>query len=134
MIFLSLRRFWNHVVSEKITCDGENRPERQVSQRKAPRDKSGKFLSRFKGRKCTRLSATHRPSTNPAARRRLLPDAGTVGAATSWRLAPRQAHGEHRAFALLARHGHVTAHHTRELAGDGKAEPRAAEALSGRSI
>src|SRR5262249_22580857 len=32
-----------------------------------------------------------------------------------WR-ASRQAHGEHRAFALLARHGHVTAHHARELA------------------
>ena len=28
----------------------------------------------------------------------------------------RQAHGEHRAFARLARHGHVPAHHARELA------------------
>jgi hypothetical protein len=43
----------------------------------------------------------------------------------------RQAHREHRTFARLARHGHVPAHHARELAGDGKAEPGAAEALSG---
>ena len=48
--------------------------------------------------------------------------------------AGRQAHGEHRAFAQLARHRPVAAHHARELAGDGKAEPRAAEALSGRGI
>src|SRR5262245_5849856 len=47
-------------------------------------------------------------------------------------LAGRQAHRKHRAFAWLARHGHVTAHHARELAGDGKAEPRAAEALRGQ--
>src|SRR5262249_27808467 len=46
----------------------------------------------------------------------------------------RQAHGEHRALARLARHGHVAAHHARELAGDGKAEPRAAEVLRGRDI
>src|SRR5262249_20524281 len=50
-----------------------------------------------------------------------------------WR-ASRQTHGEHRAFARLARHGHVTAHHARELAGDGKAETGAAEALCGRGI
>ena len=48
--------------------------------------------------------------------------------------APRQAHREHRAFARLARHGHVAAHHARELAGDGEAEPGAAEALRGRRI
>src|SRR5262249_51873394 len=48
--------------------------------------------------------------------------------------AARQAHREHRAFARLARHGHVASHHARELAGDGKPEPRTAEALSGRGI
>src|SRR5262249_53263432 len=48
--------------------------------------------------------------------------------------ASRKAHGEHRAFALLARHGHVTAHHARELAGDGEAETGAAEAPRGRGI
>src|SRR5262249_16240111 len=47
---------------------------------------------------------------------------------------PWQADREDRALARLARHGHVAAHHARELAGDGKAEPRAAEALSGRGI
>src|SRR5262249_58406028 len=57
-----------------------------------------------------------------------------VCAAGLWRLAPRQAHGEHRAFAVLARHGHIAAHHARELAGDGKAEPRTAETLRGRGI
>src|SRR5262249_52099207 len=30
--------------------------------------------------------------------------------------APRQAHGEHRAFAVLTRHGHIAAHHAREPA------------------
>ena len=45
-----------------------------------------------------------------------------------------QAHGEHRTFAGLARHGHVAAHHARELAGYGKAETGAAEALSGRGV
>src|SRR5215831_2930042 len=50
-----------------------------------------------------------------------------------WRAA-RQAHRKHRAFAQLARYGHVAAHHARELAGDGKAEAGAAEALSGRGI
>src|SRR5262245_46484661 len=35
---------------------------------------------------------------------------------------------------LLARHGHVTAHHARELAGDGEAETGAAEAPRGRGI
>src|SRR5262245_58468687 len=46
----------------------------------------------------------------------------------------RQPHREHGALARLARHRHVTRHHARELAGDGKAEPRAAEALGGRGI
>jgi tripartite-type tricarboxylate transporter receptor subunit TctC len=40
------------------------------------------------------------------------------------RNAARQAHREHRALARLARYGHVAAHHARELAGDGEAEPR----------
>ena len=57
-----------------------------------------------------------------------------VCAAGLWRLAPRQAHDEHRTFARLARHGHVAAHHARELARQGKAEPRPAEALSSRGI
>src|SRR5262245_21320380 len=56
------------------------------------------------------------------------------GAAGSWRLAPRQAHREHRALAWLARHRHVAAHHARKLAGDGQAEAGAAKALSGGSI
>src|SRR5215475_12173647 len=70
----------------------------------------------------------------PAARQRPLQDEEIDGAAGSWRLAPRQLHREHRAFARLARYGHVATHHARELAGDGKAEPSAAEALSGLGI
>src|SRR5262245_15819486 len=50
-----------------------------------------------------------------------------------WRAA-RQAHGEHRTLARLSRHGHVAAHHARELAREGKAEPGPAEPLSGRGI
>jgi hypothetical protein len=46
----------------------------------------------------------------------------------------RQTHCEHRALARLARHHHVTAHHARELVGDGKAEARAAKLLYGRGI
>src|SRR5947208_12934722 len=46
----------------------------------------------------------------------------------------RQAHREHRAFARLARHHYVAAHHTRELAGDGEAKASAAETLCGRCI
>jgi len=48
--------------------------------------------------------------------------------------AARQAEGEYRALARFARHGHVAAHHARELAGDGKAEPRTPETLCSRSI
>src|SRR5262249_14631787 len=48
--------------------------------------------------------------------------------------AARQAHRKHRALARLARHGHVAAHHARELAGDGEAETGAAEAPRGRGI
>src|SRR5262249_35207098 len=50
------------------------------------------------------------------------------------RSAARQAHGEHRALARLAPNRHVATHHAREPAGDGKPEPRAAEALRGRGI
>src|SRR5215472_15900661 len=57
-----------------------------------------------------------------------------VCAAGLWRLAPRQAHDEHRTFARLARHGHLAAHHARELAGDGEAETGTAKVLSGRSV
>src|SRR5262249_13324063 len=46
----------------------------------------------------------------------------------------RQAHREHRALARLARHRHVAAHHSRELARDGKAEPRPAVAARGQGI
>src|SRR5262249_4678573 len=52
---------------------------------------------------------------------------------SGWRTA-RQAHRKDRTFARLARHGHVAAHHARELAGDGKAEPRAPETLCSRGI
>src|SRR5262245_29790954 len=40
----------------------------------------------------------------------------------------RQPHRKHRAFARLARHCHVASHHARELAGEGKTEPRPAVA------
>src|SRR6516162_2085339 len=75
------------------------------------------------------------PRRTPRLPGRLFEIGGVAG--SSWRLcvlASRQAHGEHRAFAELARHGHVAAHRARELAGDGKAEPRPAIALSGRGI
>src|SRR5260221_9351431 len=52
---------------------------------------------------------------------------------SGWR-ATRQAYGEHRPFARFARHGHVAAHHARELAGNGEPKPGAAEALGGRGI
>jgi Transposase DDE domain group 1 len=42
--------------------------------------------------------------------------------------AARQAHREHRALAQFACHRHIAAHHARELAREGKAEPGAAEA------
>src|SRR5262249_13916716 len=70
----------------------------------------------------------------PEARQRPRPDAEIAGAVGSWRLAPRQAHSEYRAFARLARHGHVAAHHARELAGDSEAEPRAAVAARRQGI
>src|SRR5215813_12864591 len=46
----------------------------------------------------------------------------------------RQTHYKHRTFAQFARRRHIAAHHARELAGDGKSEPGAAEVLSGRSV
>jgi hypothetical protein len=52
----------------------------------------------------------------------------------SVRRAARQAHREYRSLARFAGHSYVAAHHAHELAGDGKAEPRAAEALRGQGI
>src|SRR5262249_48939163 len=52
-----------------------------------------------------------------------------LGCRAAW-----QPHREHRALARLARHGHVAAHHARELASDGKAKPRAAKVLRGGRI
>jgi|GraSoi2013_100cm_1033763.scaffolds.fasta_scaffold144077_2 hypothetical protein len=52
---------------------------------------------------------------------------------SGWRAAT-QAHREDRAFARLARHGHVAARHARELAGEGKAELCAAIAARGQRI
>src|SRR5215831_11558472 len=48
--------------------------------------------------------------------------------------AARQAEGEDRALARLACHGHIAAHHARELAGDGEAKTSAAKPLRGRGI
>src|SRR5258708_22325257 len=48
--------------------------------------------------------------------------------------AARQAHREHRALAWLARYCHVAAHHARELAREGKAEPRPAVAPRGQGL
>src|SRR5262249_2347370 len=42
--------------------------------------------------------------------------------------------GENRALPRLARHRHVAAHHARELARDGKAEPGAAVAPRGGAV
>src|SRR6516225_9363292 len=76
-------------------------------------------------------------ATPPRARQRSPPDAEIDGATGAWRscaIAARQAHREHRTLARLARHRHVAAHHARELAREGKAEPRPAKALCGRGI
>src|SRR5262252_10208515 len=81
--------------------------------------------------------APARSARLPAARQRPRPDAEIVDGEVSWRLcvvAAWQPHREHRAFARLARHGHVAAHHARKLAGNGKAETGAAEFLRGRGI
>jgi hypothetical protein len=48
--------------------------------------------------------------------------------------AARQSDGKHGPLARLARHGHIAAHHASELAGDGEAEPGAAETLRGGFI
>src|SRR5262249_47420864 len=48
--------------------------------------------------------------------------------------APRQAHGEHRALAVLAGDSHIAAHHARELAREGKAEPRSTVAARNERI
>src|SRR5262249_41073643 len=103
-------------------------------------------LSQRQSLRSTAPAATDRPARkrSAAARRHPLPDARICGGKVSFlnppsaaRLrvrAPWQAHGEHGAFAWLARHRHVATHHTRELAREGKAKPRAAEALRGRGI
>src|SRR6516164_7366806 len=81
-----------------------------------------------------RVSATNK---RPAARQHSLPDAEIDGAAGSWRLcvlAGWQAHGKNRALARLALHRHIATHHARELAREGKAEPRAAIAACGQGI
>src|SRR5262249_36794401 len=59
---------------------------------------------------------------------------GVAGAWRSCAIAARQTHREHRAFSLLARHGHVTPHPSRRPARDGKAEPVAAVAARGERI
>src|SRR5207244_1582232 len=70
-----------------------------------------------------------------AARQRPRPDAENFGGEVSSRVrAAGQPHREHRAFALLAGHGHVAAHHARELARQRKAEAGSTEALRGRGI
>jgi hypothetical protein len=46
----------------------------------------------------------------------------------------RRAHREDGALARVARHGHVAAHHARELARKGKAEPRPAVAARGQRV
>src|SRR5262249_44859550 len=48
--------------------------------------------------------------------------------------ASRQTYCKDRALAWLARHGNVAAHHARELAREGKAEPRPAVAPRGQGI
>src|SRR5262249_2548704 len=52
----------------------------------------------------------------------------------SVRRAAGQAHRKHRTLARLARHRHVAAHHARELAREGKAEPRPAVAARCQGI
>jgi hypothetical protein len=51
---------------------------------------------------------------------------------TSCVRAARQAHCKSRAFARLARHRHVAAHHACELASDGKTKAGAAKSLRRR--
>src|SRR5262249_47574218 len=76
-----------------------------------------------------------RCATEPAARER---PAARCRKSLRWgsfmALASREANCKHRTLPQLARHGHVAAHHARELARKGKAEPGAAEALSARGI
>jgi hypothetical protein len=55
--------------------------------------------------------------------------AGSMRVRATW-----QAHRKDRTLTRLARHGHFAAHHARELAREGKAEPRAPETLCSRGI
>src|SRR4029434_4704119 len=74
---------------------------------------------------------------SPTARQRPRPDVAIAGVTGSWRLtvlAAWQAHREYRALAGLAGHRDVAAHDAGELAGDGQAQPGAAEALRGRGF
>src|SRR6516164_6068377 len=101
-------------------------------------------------------SVPARCARRPAARKRRRPDRENFGGEVSFRTslslhitrsprrrgrlwplcvrARRQAYRKHRALARLARHRYVTAHHARQLAGDGEPEPSAAETLRGRGI
>jgi hypothetical protein len=56
--------------------------------------------------------------------------ASSVGGKLQSRVA-RQSHGKHRPLPRFACHGHVATHHARELAREGKAEPRPAVAARG---
>jgi len=73
-------------------------------------------------------------SDHPRMRRLGLSGGGATAASLLLGNKARQAHREHRALARFACHGHVAAHHARELAGDGKAQASAAETLCSRSI
>src|SRR5262249_42721910 len=52
-----------------------------------------------------------------------------LGCCAAW-----QPHRKHRALARLACHGHVAAHHARELAGESKSQPRPTIAACGQRI
>src|SRR6516165_4806386 len=97
------------------------------------------LVRRFRSGTQRRFVALQKPSSDPR------PSGHAASVASAHRLtacenlsvdvrAGRQAHRKHRALAWLARHRHIAAHHARELAGDGKAEPGAAELLRSRGI
>src|SRR5262245_23598738 len=82
-----------------------------------------------------RRRATASPSARRASRGRLRPPVGSSGPSV-WLgcYAAWQTHRKHRALARLARHGHVAAHHARELAGNRKAQAGAAVAARGQGV